>query len=153
LKQATAKGFQSKPLPLTELDNVYDFLLHCRRQRDHTLSMTLEEVKETVQRFKKSFLLWGTFNQKEMAAAAISIRVHPDILYNFYSGHLKKFDAVSPAVMLIRGMYNYCGSHHIHWLDLGTSSVNGLPNFSLLDFKLRLGAIPSMKLTFEKELV
>ncbi len=152
LKQAKAKGFYYKSLPLTELENVYNFILRCRQQRSHLLSMTLEEMIKTVDAFKKSFLLSGTYLQSELSAASIAIQVHPKILYNFYSGHLKKYDEFSPVVMLVNGMYKYCVTHHIQLLDLGTSSLKGLPNFSLLDFKLRLGAVPSMKLTFEKEL-
>ena len=153
LKQAKAKGAVYKQIPITELDSVYNFILKCRQQRDHTLSMTLEELRKTVETFSKEFFLFGVFLLKELTAASISIRVRPDILYNFYSGHLKKFDTMSPTVLLIGGLYKFCGSHNIHLLDLGTSSVDGQPNFSLLDFKLRMGAVPSMKLSFEKKLV
>ncbi len=152
LKQSKVKGLQYKALPAGELENVYSLILKCRKQRGHTLSMTLEEVKGTVNVFKEHFFLFGTFFQKELVAASIAIRVHPTILYNFYSGHLKKFDSLSPIVMLTSGMYKFCGSHHIQLLDLGTSAIDGQPNFGLLDFKLRLGAVPSMKLTFEKDL-
>ncbi|NOT75941.1 MAG: hypothetical protein HOP08_13525 [Cyclobacteriaceae bacterium] len=153
LKQAKVKGLTFKKLPISELETVYKFILKCRDQRGHSLSMTLSELTETVNVFKSSFFLFGAYHKNELAAASISIRVHQDILYNFYSGHLKKFDAISPVVLLISGIYKFCGSNKIHLLDLGTSAVEGQPNFSLLDFKLRLGAIPSMKLTFEKDLV
>ena len=153
LKQAKAKGLQFRALPITEVGNVYDFILACRKQRGQTLSMTLEELRDTIKIFKKSFYLFGTYFQKELAAASIAIQVHPTILYNFYSGHLKKFDSISPVVLLTSGMYKFCESNQFSLLDLGTSSVDGRLNFNLLDFKFRLGAVPSMKLTFEKELV
>ena len=153
LKQAKEKGLQFRALPISEVENVYNFILSCRKQREQSLSMTLDELIHTVNRFKKSFFLFATYFQKELAAASIAIQVHPCILYNFYSGHLKKFDSISPIVPLIGGMYKFCESNKITLLDLGTSSINGRLNFSLLDFKLRVGAIPSMKLTFEKDLV
>lgn len=153
LKQAKAKGLQFKVLPIHELENVYQMIHKCRVQRGHTLSMTLKELMDNVEVFKDSFLLFGTFLQQDLASASISIRVGEGILYNFYSGHLKKYDAISPVVLLTGGMYKYCGSHKIHLLDLGTSSLNGQPNFSLLDFKMRLGGLPSMKLTFQKTLL
>lgn len=152
LKQAKAKGAVYRQIHLNELDSVYNFILKCRMQRGHTLSMTLEELRRTIQTFSKDFFLFGVFLHKELTAASISVRVHPSILYNFYSGHLKKFDTMSPTVLLIGGLYKFCGSHNIQLLDLGTSSVDGQPNFSLLDFKLRMGAVPSMKLSFEKKL-
>ena len=152
MKQAKEKGAQFKTLPIAEIDKVYEFILKCRTQRDQTLSMTLEQVNKVADAFPNEFFLFGIFVHKEMVAASISIRVHRDILYNFYSGHLKKFDSISPVVTLIGGMYKYCSSHQFHLMDLGTSAINGQPNFGLLDFKLRLGAVPSMKLTFEKDL-
>ena len=153
LKQSKMKGLTCKISPLSELENVYNFILRCRQQRGHSLSMTLEELTKTVTTFKKSFFLFVTYFGKELTAASIAIQVNPAILYNFYSGHLKKFDALSPAVLLTGAMYKFCGTHGIQLLDLGTSAVNGQPNFSLLDFKFRLGAVPSIKLSFEKELV
>ena len=153
LKQAKTKGLSSKGHPLTHLEAIYHFILHCRHQRGHTLSMTLEELHRTAVVFKESFYLFAVYSGKELAAASIAILVSPTILYNFYSGHLKKYDSLSPVVLLTSNMYKFCATKGIQLLDLGTSAVNGQPNFNLLDFKLRLGAIPSMKLAFEKELV
>ena len=150
LKQSKDKGLQCKLLPLSELETVYHFILKCRNQKGYTLSMTLDELKYTIEPFRSNFFLFGTFLKLEIAAASIAIRVHPSILYNFYSGHLKKFDSVSPVVLLTQGMYKFCAQQNIQQLDLGTSAIDGQPNFSLLDFKLRLGALPSSKLTFEK---
>lgn len=152
LKQAKEKGAHSKMLPLEELENVYNLIKKCKDQRGYQLSMSLTELQATVNAFKKDFILSGVFHNKELIAASIAIRVRADILYNFYSGHLKKFDSISPVVTLIRGLYRYCEQNNYKLLDLGTSTLHGQPNFSLLEFKLRLGAVPSMKLTFEKQL-
>lgn len=152
LRQAKEKGMVAKRLPLGEFETAYQFILKCRAQRGRTLSMTLENLKLTVETFDKSFFIFGTFLRKELTSASIAIQVHPGILYNFYSAHLKKFDAVSPMVLLINGMYKFCAANEIGMLDLGTSAIEGQPNFSLIDFKFRLGAQPTIKLTFEKEL-
>ncbi len=152
LKQAKENGLIFKKISIEESENVYQVILKCRSERGHSLSMTIDELSVTISALKGSFCLFGVYFQKELVAASIAIRVHQNILYNFYSGHLKKFDHLSPVVLLICGMYKYCGTEKIQLLDLGTSALNGQPNFSLLDFKLRMGAVPSMKLTFEKEL-
>ena len=153
LKQARSRGVRYKTIPIGKLEMVYGFLEKCREQKGHRLSMTLQELTDTVAQFNDAFILSGTFLQKELIAASIAIRVHPDILYNFYAGHMKKYDSISPMVTLTSGLYKFCAQNQIHLLDLGTSTINGKPNFGLLDFKLRLGAVPSMKLTFEKELL
>jgi hypothetical protein len=152
LRQGRTGGLRFKALPISELDTVYNFMSRCRSERGTALSMTLEALKQTVNVFTDRFFLFVALLEKECVAASISIQVHPDILYNFYSGHLKKYDSMSPVVFLMGGMYKFCESHDIRLLDLGTSAINGEPNFSLLEFKMRLGGIPSIKFTFEKQL-
>jgi len=152
LRQAKQKGLAFRQLGIDELPEVYRFIQKCREQRSHSLSMTLAELEATASVYRNEFVVSAAYLNQEMAAASIAIRVHRSILYNFYSGHLKKFDSLSPVVTLLSGLYKYCEKQNIQLLDLGTSSINGQLNFSLLDFKLRLGAEPSIKLSFEKQL-
>lgn len=153
LRQGRARGLRFKTLGFADLEMVYNFILKCRQQRGHTLSMSLDALKNTVSVFKDKFFFFGAMLEKEHVAASIAIQVHPNILYNFYSGHLKKYDPISPVVFLTSGMYKFCETNQMHLLDLGTSATDGRPNFSLLDFKMRLGGVPSIKFTFEKRFV
>jgi GNAT acetyltransferase-like protein len=151
LKQSYEAGLQFKQLKLSQLSDVYLFILTCRKHRGYSLSMSLAELKHTVERFRNDYVLFGIFKNETLAAASISIQVKKKILYNFYSAHHSDFDEFSPVVMLVEGMYQHCAKKQIELLDLGTSAADGKPNFNLLDFKLRLGAKPSTKLTFEKD--
>jgi lipid II:glycine glycyltransferase (peptidoglycan interpeptide bridge formation enzyme) len=54
--------------------------------------------------------------------------------------------------VLLRGLYDYAAEHGIPLLDLGTSTVDGKPNFGLLSFKTRLGAELTPKISFAKRL-
>ncbi|HMG91078.1 MAG TPA: hypothetical protein VK589_13525, partial [Chryseolinea sp.] len=60
--------------------------------------------------------------------------------------------STNPTVFLIRSLYQYCFENGIALFDLGTSSLDGIPNFGLLNFKIRLGATPTTKFTFQKDL-
>ncbi len=151
-REARDKGLRFKTIPSSDLELVYRFIDRCGTARGHALSMTLENLQKTVDVFKDRFFLFGAMLEKELVAASVAIQVHPNILYMFYLGHEKKYDAISPVVFLTGGMYKVCETRRIHLLDLGTSASNGQPNFGLLDFKLRMGGTPSMKLTFEKQL-
>lgn len=152
LRQARKKGLAFRLLKVDKLRQVYQFILTCSRQRDHSLSMTIEDLEATAAVFRNEFVLSAVYLQEEMIGASIALQVHPQILYNFYSGHLRKHDSLSPVVSLLGGLYGYCEKQNIQLLDLGTSSLQGQLNFSLLNFKLRLGAEPSIKLSFEKKL-
>ena len=152
LKKAAEAGLRFAHCDLKELDTVYSFILSCRKERHQDLSMTFDEVSKAVSIFPDSYLLFAVREGDALAAASISVRISGDIVYNLFLGHSGRYNSLSPAVMLIRGICNYARLNQCGILDLGTSALHGKPNFPLLAFKLRLGADPSEKLTFEKQL-
>jgi hypothetical protein len=150
LRQSEQAGLTFRRLDSGHLKKVYQFILACRTERDYVLSIDWDTLKKTVDTFPDRFVLFGVLNNDEFAAASISINVGNKILSNFHSAHPRKFDQLSPVVMLINGIFSYCRKNGFQLLDLGTSALENTPNFKLLDFKLGLGAQPSMKLTFKK---
>lgn len=152
LRQAEESGLTTEELGLGRLEEVYNFILFCREERGQNLSLTFDELKEVVNGFPDRFLLYAVRDKERLVAASICIKINNHILYNFYSAHPKEYDHVSPAVMLVKTLYSYCQGNKINLLDLGTSALDGKPNFGLLDFKLRLGATPTPKYTFQKKL-
>jgi hypothetical protein len=150
LRQAHEADLTFKLLSVNKFLETYSFILACRVERGYSLSMTIDQLQRTVETFPSHYLLFAVMDEEKIAAASISIRVMPDVLYNFYSAHQHTYNHLSPTVMLIEGMYKHCQKNNFRLLDLGTSALAGKPNFNLLDFKLRLGARPHPKLTFEK---
>ncbi len=153
LKQGKRAKLSFHEIPLRRIEEVYEFILACRNERQQSLSMTRPEVVRAVNSIPKAFILFGVNDQKELAAASISIRVSKRIVYNFYSAHPRKMDFMSPVVSLTQGIYGWAQQQGVHWIDLGTSALDGQPNFGLLDFKIRQSGILSGKFSFEKNLV
>lgn len=152
VSQAEASGLTADQWELGKLETVYNFIHDCRIERGQSLSLSYNEVKEIVHIFPDRFLLSVVRDKEKLAAASIGIKINKHILYNFYSAHPKEYDQVSPVVLLLKSLYQYCKATQIDLLDLGTSALAGKPNVGLLDFKLRLGATPTAKYTFQKEL-
>jgi hypothetical protein len=152
LRQATAAGLEVDVLPAEQLSELYTFIAACRQKKEYALSLSWEDVLTAATRFPEAYVLFGAYQDKKLIAGALSVRVSEDVLYNFYSDHDAAYDALSPVVMLIDGMYQYCVRQRIALLDLGTSALGDTPNFGLLEFKLRLGGAPSPKFTFTKSL-
>jgi hypothetical protein len=152
LRQQKKTELKFKRLPVEMLRETFDFIGSCRKERNQDLSMTIGQLEAVVKTFPDHFFLFGFFDGRSFAAASIAIRINKCILYNFYSAHSKQYDQLSPVVGLIEGMYLFCQQENITLFDLGTSALRGKPNFSLLDFKIHLGALPTPKLTFTKEL-
>jgi len=152
LRQAEGEELIFTKLTNDKLESVYKFIFECRVERDYKLSIDWNTLYRTVNTFPDRFILFAVMDKDVMTAASISINVGGKILYNFHSAHPREYDHLSPVVMLLKGIHRYCIENNYRLLDLGTSAVDGFPNFSLLDFKLGLGAQPTMKLTFKKEL-
>ncbi len=152
VRQAEESGLTAEQLEIGRLESVYNFIHDCRIERGQSLSLSYRELKEVVDIFSDRFLLSVVRDKEKIAAASIGIKINKHILYNFYSGHPKEYDQVSPAVLLMKSLYQFCETAKFDLLDLGTSALDGKPNFGLLDFKLRLGATPSPKYTFQKDL-
>jgi hypothetical protein len=140
-------------VPVTKIKDVFDFISSCREERKQSLSMTYGQMKTVSDLFPDKFCLFGIYENNALAAASISIMINKTILYNFYSAHAKQYDSLSPVVRLMEGIYEHCQHEKVRLIDLGTSALQGRPNFSLLDFKLNLGAYPTQKLVFEKVVV
>jgi hypothetical protein len=153
LRRSIGAGLSFQLLTKDNIERVYSFLLDCRAKKGYSLSMKLEELQRTIEVFPDRFVLASVKHGEKWAAVNVSLRVAENVLYNFYHDHASEFDGVSPVVLLNKGLYEYCRQSNIALLDLGTSYTGEVLNASLLDFKFRLGAKPSRKLTFEKNLL
>lgn len=152
LKQTKASSFSFQQQDGSHLQTIYSFIKSCRVEKGYTLSMPLADLTDLHTTFPDRILLFAVSQESTLASACIAIQVSDDILYTFYYDHAKAYDAYSPVVMLVEGIYHFCQSQHIRLLDLGTATLNRQPNFPLLAFKAHVGGIPSSKLTYVKEL-
>jgi hypothetical protein len=150
IRQAEKVGLSFGILPLEELESIYTFILACRIEREYDLSVDWETLRKTVETFPNRFLLFGVRHQSVLAAASIAIDVGNGVMANFHSAHPRDYDHLSPVVLLLEGMVGYCKERDYRILDLGTSAIEGSPNFGLLDFKLGVGATPTTKFTFRR---
>jgi hypothetical protein len=152
LVQCRKADLHCKQLSVDQLPTIYTFISKHLTKKGYKLSMAYDDLQNTVDVFAAEFFLFAVFDDKKMIAASISIQVTEDVLYNFYIAHDADYNSLSPAVMVIEALYQYCQKSKIRLLDLGTSALDQKPNFSLLDFKLRLGAEVTAKLSFNKRL-
>ncbi len=149
LKKSEKRFVHSQPR-ISSLRNVYDFISESRKEKNQSLSMSFRQLKKVVNRFPKNFLLFQVADEQHIAAAAIVIQVNTKILYTFYYAHDRRFNKISPTVMLISGIYRYAHDHQYEQIDLGTSMVNGGINRPLIQFKKSIGGQPSIKYIFDK---
>lgn len=151
-RQAWNAGLSCRMIPEDNVGEVYAFISTRHGEKGYKISISAEDLKETVRRFPRRYLLFGIFDGSKMVGASVSIRVKQNVLYNFLMNHDMQYNRLSPPVLLLENLYNYCLDNKISILDLGTSALGGSPNFSLLDFKLHLGGVPTTKFSFHKRI-
>lgn len=142
--------YQESPemLPL-----VYNFISLCRKEKNHPLNMTYENLKESFERFPENYLIFTVRQNNEIYAATIAVVVNDKILYNFLPASPTRFNDLSPTVKLIEGLFKFAKSNNYKYLDLGVSTTHdGEDQTSLIDFKKHVGGIRSLKLKMEKAL-
>lgn len=151
LQQAQNAGFTFRKLPAEKVEEVYQFISACHRDKGYKISISLADLQKRLDVFPDRYLLFAVFDGDRLVAASVSVRVYRNILYNFLVNHEKQYNSLSPPLLLMEGMHDYCRESAISLLDLGTSTLDGKPGFPLLDFKLRIGGKPSSKMTFFKK--
>ncbi|MEO5976380.1 MAG: hypothetical protein ABIS36_07150 [Chryseolinea sp.] len=150
LQRSKVMGLEFRILPLEWMETIYKFIEQAHQTKGYVLSMEYGKLHETANRFPEDFILSGIFENKSLVSASVAVKVDKNILYHFYVNHAASRSKISPVLMIHEGLYNYCKTNGMKLFDLGTSAFSGMPNFGLLSFKMRLGAIPSTKLTLEK---
>jgi hypothetical protein len=150
LHKALHAGFTASLLPGDKLKDAYNFIAHHHALKRYALSMNWQQLEEAATLFPGRYLTFGVYLDEVMIGAAIAVRVSSHVLNLFYIDHDSQHDKLSPPVLLIAALYDYCVMNHVPLLDLGTSSLPGGPNISLLSFKMRMGAQPSVKPVLRK---
>lgn len=127
------------------LSELYHFILGCREERGHGLSLEYSQMKALITKFPEGYRIFSVRKQGVVIAATIVVIVNDEIIYNFFPASAKAYNILSPMVFLDLGLYNYCISKGYKILDLGISTTYGLINF-----KEGIGGEPSLKFVFEK---
>ena len=152
LQKARKMGLQFKIASVDQLTPFYHYLKNWRHQRQIPMPIELPELRMLFQNFPDRYFICGVTLDGEWLAASVLVRVNEEILYNFIPAYDPKYSSVSPVVFLMDGIYDFALENDYRVLDLGRSSTETELQLGLIQFKERLGGLPSLKFTFEKEL-
>ena len=150
LHKARHAGLTASLMSGDKLAEAYSFIAYHHSLKKYPVSMAWSQLAQAATSFPGRYLTFGVHSDDTLVGAAIAIRVSSHILNLFYIDHDGQYDKLSPPVLLIAALYDYCTMNHIPLLDLGTSSLPDGPNLSLLSFKMRMGGQPSIKPVLRK---
>jgi hypothetical protein len=152
LRKCGREGLVARPLPSSALAEAYDVIAENRASKGYMVSMTLAQLEQMAETFPDRIVLFGVPASDRLAAAAICLRLTPDILYVFYWGDRPGYSATSPVVALADALYSWCRDEGVRLLDIGTSTIGATPNPGLIAFKRGLGCTESLKLRLGRTL-
>lgn len=137
-----------KPLSIDFLEGVYSVIEKNRAAQGYPMTMSFAAIKSLMEHFPESVKIFGVFLEGILVSAAICISITPKYFYVFYWGELPEHRKISPVLLLANGLVEYCVKEGIHVMDIGTSTVDSVPNEGLCSFKSSLGCKLSEKLTY-----
>ena len=73
------------------------------------------------------------------------------MLYVFYWGEHPSVRHRSPVLLLAEALYEYARELGAKVLDIGTATVDSVPNQGLMDFKRQIGCQASLKVEFVRD--
>ncbi|WP_177225917.1 GNAT family N-acetyltransferase [Arsenicibacter rosenii] len=151
LQKSERAGFTFRQLTELQPDQVIAYWQQRRAEQRYPLTIAPEQLRLLLTEMPDRFPVFVVESDGEWAAMSVCVRVSASILYHFLPVDTGRYRSVSPMVMLIHGLYQYCQQQGIRLLDLGVSlDDHRQPKPGLIRFKRNMGGLPSPKLSFEK---
>lgn len=138
-------GYKFKIAPITKLPQIYELIENTLERNGNRPSMSYERLKSVVEACPKDYMLFSLWDADKVIAATVSVKISNSIMYNFYHADHLGYRKVSSLTYLLKNIYLYCYDNNFNVLDLGISSVNGIINHGLFNFKKTRGAGISQK--------
>lgn len=132
-----------------DIRNNYKLIKENRESNGHKISMSFDQIMEMNSTFPDNLHFFNVSHNNKLVAASICLKINKDVLYVFYWADKSGYESYSPVVFLASGIYDFAKKSNFKILDVGTSSLNGIPNLGLIAFKENLGFKISPKLTLK----
>lgn len=125
----------------TDLSRAYSVIATNRSAKGYYLAMSLNDLATTANCVKiDSFVLKLDNND---VAAAIVYHITPDVAHVVYWGDTPGFEQKRPMNLLPYHLFKHYHQLGFKFVNIGTSSTDGIPNHGLCNFKESLGCTTS----------
>jgi hypothetical protein len=149
IRKASREGFTCERVDPSRLPEVYRLIAANRARMGVRVSMSLENLQQMVELFPERMQLFAVYrdaSRHEMLAGAVCLELSGDIIYVLYWGDIDGLQSYSLAATLAASIYAFGAERGYKQLDVGISTLKGLPNYGLMNFKRNLGFTESIKL-------
>lgn len=144
--QKLAYEFEELAPEPANIARVYDVIVRNHTARGYQVNMPLENVIATAPVVNAQFFILS-IGGDDVAAAQVH-NPAPGVAQVIYWGDVPGHSSSRPMNMLAYRLFGLYKSKGYRIMDIGISTVNGMPNYGLCDFKEGLGCRPTAKFTF-----
>jgi hypothetical protein len=124
---------------------IYKLLVENRIRRGVELSMPWHVFELGLVNQPDVFTVWGATLGSEFVGGAFTVEIDAKTLYVLYWGDNLLGREISVVASICEKLIEFCLVRNYEVLDLGISSVNGLLDENLANFKVNLGAVQTTK--------
>ena len=133
------------------IEQVYGIIKINREYRGFPLHMSFNDVINTSKIIPSDYFLVTDKQNKGLASALIH-HLKDNTVRVVYWGNTPDSEELRPVNFLSYNIFKYYKENGISLIDIGTSTVEGMPNWGLCDFKESIGCNCSPKINWRKDL-
>lgn len=148
LNNAKKMGMRVKLFDHIDSDNWHDVYFRARIYKGFPITISKEDYRSLSAIIPNVYTYAGVFLKDVLIANAVFVRLNKDVLYYFVAASDPAYAELSPTVLLIESLYEKAVYENYALIDLGISSVDGVLNEGLHQFKKHVGGMDCSKKTY-----
>ena len=148
LNNAKKIGMRVELFDRIDSEEWYEVYSRARMCKGFPITISKEAYGSLSEKLPNVYTYAGVFLNEKLIANAIFVRINKDALYYFVAASDPDYAELSPSVLLIEALYEKAVHEKCTLIDLGISSVDGVLNEGLHQFKKHLGATDCSKKTY-----
>ncbi|HSY61604.1 MAG TPA: GNAT family N-acetyltransferase [Cytophaga sp.] len=148
LNNAKKMGMRVKLFDHIDSDSWYDVYSRARIDKGFPVTISKEDYRSLSTTIPNVYTYAGVFLNDALIANAVFVRLNKDVLYYFVAASDPVYAELSPTVLLIEALYEKAVYEKYALIDLGISSVDGILNEGLHQFKKHVGGMDCSKKTY-----
>lgn len=146
IKKCLQSGYQFQNETNENLGKIYDFIKYCRAQQGLKINVSLMYLKRAFSSLPLHYKLFTIRNKENtILAATVVVIINDQVVYNFLPAFDRTHKKHSPLTLLTNELYSYFSHLGFLYMDLGITSIDGIPQEGLVRFKERMGAIKTKR--------
>lgn len=145
LNNAKKSGMHVRLFDHIDSDKWYEVYYKARMDKGFPVTISGEAYRSLSKTIPGVYTYAGVFLNEVLIANAVFVRVNKEVLYYFVAASDPAYAELSPTVLLIEALYNKAVQEGSSLIDLGISSVDGVLNEGLHQFKKHVGGMDCSK--------